>query len=61
MRKEWILILLLIALIYYNMPKKVVDINSEISGINNILAGAEKSNNDIYNISSTELDNLYIS
>lgn len=61
MRKEWILILLLlIALIYYNMPKKVVDINSEISGINNILAGAEKSNNDIYNISSTELDNLYI-
>lgn len=60
MRKEWILIILLIiALIYYNIPKKDVDINSEISGISNILSSAEKSNNGIYNISSNELDNLY--
>ena len=60
MRKEWILIILLIiALIYYNILKKDVDINSEISGISNILSSAEKSNNGIYNISSTELDDLY--
>lgn len=60
MRKEWILIILLIiALIYYNILKKDVVINSEISGISNILSSAEKSNNGIHNISSTELDNLY--
>lgn len=60
MRKEWILIILLIiALIYYNILKKDVDINSEISGISNILSSAKKSNNGIHNISSTELDDLY--
>lgn len=60
MRKEWILIILLIiALIYYNIPKKVIDIKSEISGISSILSSAEKSNNGIHNISSTELNNLY--
>lgn len=62
MRKEWILIILLIiALIYYNIPKKDVDINSEISIISNILSSAEKSNNGIHNISSGELDSIYIS
>lgn len=62
MRKEFILIiLLLLALIYYNISKKVVDIKSEISSISNILSSAEKSNNGIHNISSAELDNIYLS